>query len=743
MKRRFDSVFAPGALLALFALTLLYGCRAFNPEPVIVNRPPETFLIGAPAETTGSGFRRHLYWYGTDRDGEVVQFIYAVTDSIARDISRPQEDEENVLFNPADDVTTLRDSKVRRVGWTTKTDSIFEFTVDRGSTPSKEITFHIVAVDDRGAIDPTPARLRFFNNTLGNPTIRFRVFVNVDAQGNGGELRWEGTPFGPVASSPEQTERPFIGFRRPFRIEWEASSPNFDPNTGVDGIVGYRFKASQGPGSFTPPLSSTGQKQWSGEFRRFVYLNERPASDPAVGANCDPDFATGCDPALFRFPSGPFTLSVEALDRALVESSPAGGFLRFEINYPPETEIIVDQTTPFFRVVDGSGGVLREGVIAPANGSVLDTVPVGAFVTVRSSGFDRFENSVPPDQRDLLCCDVSLEAAGESSAVGIPEVRYQTRVTTVRREAAGEAGIPFTNSFSTERRNDPITFQIGPLDYTVISRTLDEHRRPDPTPATFDFVGGFRPRVVPGGFLPGPVRGDSMILRFPFGGPPQWPQNEVDYEFVPGVRRWWIPQPSSECGGGLLSSAPTSGESLPVDGVIFRFRPVFEGAPDPRDPLSAVKAWAYAFNSDADPFNQILVGRESRELNAFVDSPVDNVWTWSAEQAIEIWIPNEVWFSPDLYDPTLSADAAKQSIGCLLRRQVGEMTMRVIGRSTRETESYRLYGQTRNDSTDNFNTLPIGKFGRKTDVLEFKFWIYLGIANPANPLELQRLWPQF
>lgn len=738
MKRRIDSMFASGALLLLLSLTLLYGCRAFDPEPVVVNRAPDTYLTGAPAETTGSGFRRHLYWYGTDRDGEVAQFIYAVTDSLARDISRPEVDEEDVVFNPDLDVTTLRDSRIRRVGWTTKTDSIFEFTVDRGATPSKEITFHIVAVDDRGAVDPTPARLRFFNNTLGNPTLRFSLYVDVDAQGNGGTLRWVGTPSGADPSSPEQTARPFVGFRRPFRIEWDASTPNFDARTGFDGISGYRFKARQGSGDFTPPLDPNGEKQWSLDRTSFVYLNERPASDPAVGTSCDPLTGVDCDPSLFRFPDGAFTLSVEAIDRALVETTAASGFLRFEVNYPPESEILVDSATPSFVVLASDGSELRSGVITPSNGAILDTIPVGALVTVRSSGYDRFVDSVPPGQTDLLCCDTPLEAVGDTSAIGVPEVRYQTRVRTVRRENPGDEGLSFTNGFSTPRDADPITFEVGPLDYTVISRTQDEHGRPDPTPAEFDFVAGFRPRIDVDGFLPGPVAGDSLILRFALGGPSRWPENEVEYDIVDGVTRWWLPENSGDCAGKLFESKP-SDEAIPFPGRVHRFRPLFAGAPDPRDPLAAVKAWAYAFNSDGDPFNQILEGRESRDLGTFVDSPTDDLWTWSVEEAIEVWIPTALWFSPETFDPGVGANAASQSVGCLLRKQMGEITMRIVGRTTRATDKFALYDQTRNDSTVNFNDLDVGKFGRKTDVFEFKFWIYAGLGTT----ELEALWPDF
>ena len=263
MARQSESVFAFFALLLLLSLTLLYGCRAFDPEPPVINRAPETYVTGAPAETTGTGFTRHMYWYGTDRDGEVVQFIYAITDSTVRNLDDDQNrDEEDARFNPAEDVTTLETNDERFVGWTSKTDSIFQFTVDRGPTSSKDMTFHIVAVDDRGSVDPTPARLYFFNNSLGNPRVAFRLFADV---GTGPapdwQLRWTGNHSGPDVDSPEATSFPFAGFERRFRVEWEASSPN-------GGIIGYRYRTAQGLGSFIP-ASILGEKQWDPDGTSF------------------------------------------------------------------------------------------------------------------------------------------------------------------------------------------------------------------------------------------------------------------------------------------------------------------------------------------------------------------------------------------------------------------------------------------------------------------------------------------
>ena len=58
--------------LCLLAGSLLMGCRAFEPETIIVNRAPETYLIGSPAEESGGYFHFHVFWYGTDVDGRAL-----------------------------------------------------------------------------------------------------------------------------------------------------------------------------------------------------------------------------------------------------------------------------------------------------------------------------------------------------------------------------------------------------------------------------------------------------------------------------------------------------------------------------------------------------------------------------------------------------------------------------------------------------------------------------------------------
>lgn len=721
MARRNESYLASTALVLLLGLTLLYGCRAFDPEPVIVNRAPDTWIIGAPAETTGGRFERHLYWFGADEDGEVVQYIYAVTDST---VQEPNDDngldEENDRFNPALDITTVTEPE-GIVGWTTKTDSIFTFVIDRGPTTAKDITFHVVAVDDRGAIDPSPARLHFFDNSLGNPQLRFQVYVD---EGPGGTappdwtLRWVGSPppdgVDP-ALSPEGSPEPFVGFSRRFRVTWDASSPN-------GAVVGYRYKPEQGPAPFRPPTFE-GEKRWDDEVTEFIYANDVPPTE--FGAVCDTFTGVGCPPATVRFPSGDYRLTVQALDEALVESAPGGGELVFKVNYPPETSLV--------RGVDGNGDEwpryeLRDSdwnLVEEQAFSAGDSIPANAYVKFRSSGFDRLP-SFAGAEFDSFCCDAVLD----EDAL---EVRYQARLAF--RGSDGSRILRFSNQFSQPAEADTIGFITGPFTYEFISRTVDEHRRPDPEPATLSFVAGFPPKIL----SVAPSDGDTLIFRERtfndnFG---PWPENDYDYTISDAVNLYWD-------GRQYLDSDPGCGAACLVPGNYYEFKPRFEGKGDDRELNTAILAWAYSMQSEFDPQNVLTNGpKESPDLSFFWDSPQPNVWVFPDEDRIRIFVPSLIWLAPGQFDPGSENQRAQEQAD-QLKKFLGAITLRVVGRTTALTDEYELYQNTRPGPDENIQTtIDLGPLGRRTQVREQVFHIFLGL-DPFNQAgEIQRLWPDF
>lgn len=141
---RFRPVLAAAIVAGTLAVVFAAGCAkkgSFAP-----NVPPETTLfVQGPVDPVNHIV--HLYWFGTDPDGEVDGFQLRFTNNAAA---------------PADTQWV----------WTTRTDSIFTvFTPTGAAMP----TFEVRAVDNEGALDPTPATEDFsFTNqppvvTLTNP----------------------------------------------------------------------------------------------------------------------------------------------------------------------------------------------------------------------------------------------------------------------------------------------------------------------------------------------------------------------------------------------------------------------------------------------------------------------------------------------------------------------------------------------------------------------------------------------
>lgn len=132
-------------LIAAAGVGLLGACakdapNKARPEP----QAPQTELTFAPLEGDTSSFRVRFFWNGSDVDGEVVNFRFAV------------------------DQDTLNDPRT----WpsTVSKDTTLLFLVD----PVKEIKGHVfwvAAEDNEGKIDPTPAK-RFFSAKTVPPTSR-------------------------------------------------------------------------------------------------------------------------------------------------------------------------------------------------------------------------------------------------------------------------------------------------------------------------------------------------------------------------------------------------------------------------------------------------------------------------------------------------------------------------------------------------------------------------------------------
>ncbi|RPJ23395.1 MAG: hypothetical protein EHM35_17315, partial [Planctomycetaceae bacterium] len=242
--------------------SFLLSC-AKDPLRVDRNRPPQTFLVAAPIDTTitediNYSYRIHLFWRGEDADGYVVGFLWS-----------------------------WDDSSIGAFQFTTKTDSIFEVTVNdssqltggTGINPgnAKAHSFYIRAVDNLGKADPslTIFNSRAFTASTEPPIVTFL-----------------GGP-GMIPSGTVEIDTLCDG--APFQVCWFGRDP--------DGVV-TRYRFDVGP--YNSPLSADS----------CAYFN-----DPSR-------------PGSVALSSGLYTMSVSAIDNA---NAVGRNNVQFVVNHDPET----------------------------------------------------------------------------------------------------------------------------------------------------------------------------------------------------------------------------------------------------------------------------------------------------------------------------------------------------------------------------------------------------------------------
>ncbi len=129
----------------LLCLAAFQGCRKERPG-FERNLAPETFLSKVPFDSSFVFYRVKLFWGGLDPDGQVMGYYYTMTDS-------------NLV--PRESTWT----------WTTATEAEFSLTANNPQVLGHR--FYVMAVDDRGLGDPTPAFVFFYAQDTHRPRVRF------------------------------------------------------------------------------------------------------------------------------------------------------------------------------------------------------------------------------------------------------------------------------------------------------------------------------------------------------------------------------------------------------------------------------------------------------------------------------------------------------------------------------------------------------------------------------------------
>ncbi|MFO7610048.1 MAG: hypothetical protein R6X35_12790 [Candidatus Krumholzibacteriia bacterium] len=641
MRNRRNTVW--GLLLAAATAALvLTGCRAFTPEAVIVNKPPETFFIGAPMEEGGGYYHFHVYWYGSDVDGKVERFVWALTDTSVQD-EDTTDDEEDARFNPALDASTLA------IGhWTTKTDSIFDFRIDQGTRPSADFTLHMVAQDDMGAFDRTPARLHFFSNTLGNPVIRFfRI--------QGGDT---------IALAPGVADT--VGFGRPYTVAWAGESPNirgYDPDALArvdtvypfdDGLFGYKWRLLGKLGGFCVPTQTD---CWSP--RRF---NEATGDSfsyfgDVTSLTFRNDASSLTNPFRMLLPNGAVNLLVNSIDVAGVEVAEFQREFSFLVNFDPET-IILDGETDWAHPEDPQVYPYYFLLNDPTQTRVPfrsgDRIPDRTYVVVKALARDD-----PRDER--LRPEFGVGIAGYVEGVRHSLSGGQFRFAT---DASVLDTVPTWPATTPDGWHaDTLGFLTGPrTSFTFNMQAVDEHGRRDGSPARLTFDVGYPPCVQCVELLPktASVSGYTADLEChePDEGGNACFADTTGYLITaagPGdneLQRLRTAYMAINKGTGFTQVVDdTTGlgrSNYILDVTLYNLTVLLHGRDDPReawsDPLLRAMAWRYQVDYECDPFNQIKDGGGNDDIeritwnqtndDQILIDPATGLWRMRVEVAV-------------------------------------------------------------------------------------------------------------
>ncbi len=393
-----------GLLLCLFAVIALVGCRKPLAPNIDRNKAPETWITAAPFDTVtlvkgerplpGTiPIRFRVYWAGSDQDGAVVGYYWAVVETLP--LPPPGGTTPPPLPGP-------RASDYR---YTTRTDSTFIFTVAE-DIPDRQHAFYIYAVDDKGKADPTPARF-IFNALDRFPPIT--VFDEAKARGtiyffdSGGVLRSEPRTYQirdslNFATQPSDTIP--SGSRITFRFHGEVTLAG-------GSIKGFRYKLDEAELQPTQPESlfqgslieygvpqaeadprrggadtlpiSTGTKVFT--LRAVDQANGSRDATRRFQMNFSPDtWFAGPNPAVT---GGPWLTKPNGEKYALLVNGrpPAGGL--------PGTLLSPDsvQTLPVNRVPRRTFlEIYKDTVFIRAE---YDTVHMGSWVVIHNGGFDQ------------------------------------------------------------------------------------------------------------------------------------------------------------------------------------------------------------------------------------------------------------------------------------------------------------------------------------------------------------------
>lgn len=538
-------------------------------------------------------------------------------------------------------------------------------------------------------------------------------FYRTDLQGIE-MLVWRGTVAGPLPDSPEATPIPWIGYRQPFRVAWHAESANAP-------IVGTRVRPGIEPGAPFLAIDPPEGTLW-GTGNSFRFANAIPPGE-LEGVVCPSGL--GC-PDRVRFPAGPCSLRVLALDQEGEILDPELGNLQYHVNFAPSAEWVTgtgdEERDPYWTAIARDGSVLRRPY-APG-----DTIPSGARLHLVMRGRDRFFGITDPDS---ACCDQRLDDQG-------PAVRFQAR-THVERKLSPSLSETRQTVFGPLAADSVLTLLVGPFDYRLGGRASDEHDERSET-VEFEFIGGLPPRISE----LAPPAGAEIELRAPDQPIPTGDDGPL-YEVIPAQRRW---------DEARLDWGAESGTGRLWDGSAYRIPLRIRAAAHPTADLlqptvvdgltDHARSFAYELLGEFDPFNRRQNGIRD-DIDRFTNANGFEALDLEGEEGYELFVPTLFWTQPSWFVPELVGETECLfpelqefcDIGERMRSDLGRFVYRAQASSSALFTEFGLNAPLPADSTGVEIPLEYLRFATRTPLREQEFSVRLRVEVEGETVS----WP--
>jgi len=435
-----------GAALCLFLAFWGSGCRKALAPTTLDNQPPETWIVAAPQDTITTRdannnpvrpqigkipVRFHMYWAGTDRDGTVAGFYWAVVETLP------------VPSEGSSSVPSLPGPKARDYHYTTATDSIFIFTASE-EVSERQHAFFIYAVDNKGRPDPTPARFVFSAYDRFPPTA---VVDECKATGveylllpTGGVMPVQKTYFVTdffEISNEHAFPRDTVMSNALLHMKWHGV-----PTIPSTVVTGYRYKLDEpnfntvdssvhetsyntgvgtdkvNPGQKIFTLRAIGQSGWRGEATRWFQMNFAPDT---WFSGADPNDPAG-GWATQAMPYGGKYKDFESTGWGAFTGVPNSMLTTDSLNVLPAFR---SQRKSFFEVYNNKLWIRQEN----------DTVHLNSWVIIPAGGFDKdspytvkVNTALVDSTSDWLGKPVAVPGPPNGSPIGF-RIRVQVKDT--------------------------------------------------------------------------------------------------------------------------------------------------------------------------------------------------------------------------------------------------------------------------------------------------------------------------